>query len=250
VRLEVGAPVRIASLEAMPEPGTAARIATTYPHLAEDLRAGDRVLLDDGAMELRVESTEPAPAGSGDIDCRVISGGELRERKGVNLPGATLRVPALTPKDEADLAFGIARGVDLIALSFVRTPEDIRHAKRVMKHLGGRQPLIAKIEKPQAVDALEAIVRVSDGIMVARATWEWSSARRRSQRCRGGQSASRTGEASGHHRDPDAGIDDDQPLARPGPRPATSPMPSSTAPTRLCSRERRQSGPIRSRPSR
>lgn len=168
VRLDAGATVRIASLDAMPEPGTAERIATTYPHLAEDLRPGDRVLLDDGAMELRVESTDPAPSGSGDVVCRVINGGVLRERKGVNLPGANLRVPALTPKDEADLAFGVAHGVDLVALSFVRTPEDVRHAKRVITRLGGRQPVIAKIEKPEAVAALEAIVRVSDGIMVAR----------------------------------------------------------------------------------
>jgi len=168
VRLDAGAIVRIAALDAMPEPGTAARIATTYPHLAEDLRPGDRVLLDDGAMELRVESAEPAPTGSGDVVCRVVQGGELRERKGVNLPGAKLRVPALTAKDEEDLAFGIAHGVDLVALSFVRTPDDIRHAKRVIRSRGGRQPVIAKIEKPQAVEALEAIIRVSDGIMVAR----------------------------------------------------------------------------------
>ncbi len=168
VRLDPGATIRIASVEAMPAPGTAARIATTYPHLAEDLHVGDRILLDDGAMELQVEALDLPETGPGDVICRVLHGGLLRERKGINLPGATLRIAALTAKDEADLAFGIAHGVDLIALSFVRSAQDLRHAKSVIRRLGGRQPLIAKIEKPQAVDNLEAIVRVGDGIMVAR----------------------------------------------------------------------------------
>ena len=141
------------------KPGTAAEISTTYPYLAEDLRVGDKILLDDGALELRVESTEPAGSGTGYVMCRVVFGGLLRERKGVNVPGAALRVPALTEKDEADLAFGVENGVDFVALSFVRSVNDLRRARGVIRQLGGRQPLIAKIEKPQAVDALEAIIR-------------------------------------------------------------------------------------------
>ena len=168
IQLEPGATIRISASGSDTKPGTAEEISTTYPYLAEDLKIGDRILLDDGALELRVESTEPAASGPGYVTCRVVFGGLLRERKGVNLPGADLRVPALTEKDEADLAFGIEHGVDLVALSFVRSVNDLRRARSMIRQLGGRQPLIAKIEKPQAVKALEAIVRGSDGIMVAR----------------------------------------------------------------------------------
>lgn len=168
INLESGATLRLGFSGPDAKPGTSEEITTTYPFLAEDLKPGDRVLLDDGALELKVESTHPSASGPGHVTCRVVFGGLLRERKGVNLPGAALRVPALTEKDEADLAFGIEHGVDVIALSFVRSVDDLRRAKSVIRRLGGRQPLIAKIEKPQAVTALEDIVRASDGIMVAR----------------------------------------------------------------------------------
>jgi pyruvate kinase len=168
IHLEPGATIRIGATGPNTRPGTAEEISTTYSYLAEDLEVGDRILLDDGALELRVEATEPALSGPGYVTCRVVFGGLLRERKGVNLPGANLRVPALTEKDEADLAFGIEHGVDLIALSFVRSADDLRRARSMIRKLGGRQPLIAKIEKPQAVKALESIIRASDGIMVAR----------------------------------------------------------------------------------
>lgn len=167
VRLEPGALMTIVA-GGDEFPGTAGRVWTSYERLAEDVAAGDQVLLDDGAMALRVETVRRSDGGAGEVVCRVVDGGLLRPQKGINLPGVALSVPALTAKDEADLAFGVAQGVDLVALSFVRAPEDLRRARAAIRTLGGRQPLIAKIEKPQAAQRLEAIVRASDGIMVAR----------------------------------------------------------------------------------
>ena len=147
--------------------GTAERFSTSYDRLGSDVKTGDIVLLDDGHLELRVE-TVARSRGFDDVRCRVVIGGRLSERKGVNLPGTAVSAPALTEKDLADLAFAIGEGVDLIALSFVRRPEDLRLAKQEIRRLGGRQPLIAKIEKPQAVERLPEIVRAADGVMVAR----------------------------------------------------------------------------------
>ena len=156
VRLERGAQLTLTS---EPVLGTAARIAHNYPPLARDVRPGERVLLDDGLIELRVERTEGE-----EVRCRVVSGGLLRDQKGMNLPGAKLSTPALTEKDKRDLAFGLELGVDLFALSFVRSAEDVREAKR----LAGSVPVIAKIEKPEALDELGAVLAACDGAMVAR----------------------------------------------------------------------------------
>jgi pyruvate kinase len=144
-------------------PGTAQRISTTYPHLAEDVRPGDRLLVDDGLIELRVLSTDG-------VRCRaeVVEGGALGEHKGINLPGVALRAEALSEKDRADLAFGISHGVDYVALSFVRTAEDIAACRGEMERIGRVVPVIGKIEKPEAIERLDAILAAADGVMVAR----------------------------------------------------------------------------------
>lgn len=139
------------------------RITTNYTHMVEDVRSDDRILLDDGHLELVVQSVE----GSAVITT-VDQGGLLTSRKGINLPGVRLQIPAMTEKDEEDLKFAIALGVDTVALSFVRRPEDVEQCREQMRHHGRVVPIVAKIEKPQAIDNLAAIVEVSDGIMVAR----------------------------------------------------------------------------------
>jgi pyruvate kinase len=139
-------------------------ISTTYDHLARDVRAGDRILLDDGNLELSVASSD----GRGTVETTVVYGGALRSNKGMNLPGTRLSAPALTEKDRADLAFGVKNGVDYIALSFVRQAADVEEAKALIRVLGGTAPLVAKIEKREAVDDLPQILEVTDGVMVAR----------------------------------------------------------------------------------
>jgi pyruvate kinase len=160
-------PGALATITTEPVLGTAERFSTTYDRLGTDVQAGDTVLLDDGRLELRVESIDRSAAYD-HVRCRVVIGGQLGERKGINLPGTEVSAPALTEKDRNDLAFAVASGVDLIALSFVRRPEDLRQARQEIRRLGGNQPLIAKIEKPQAVARLPEIVRAADGVMVAR----------------------------------------------------------------------------------
>jgi pyruvate kinase len=144
-------------------PGTATRISTTFPSLARELSPGARILLSDGLIELRVRGVRGK-----DVLCDVINGGMLGEHKGINLPGAALSIPALTDKDRKDLEFGIEHGVDAIALSFVRTAADIKEAKKIILSHGADVPVIAKLEKPQAIDHLEEILEASDGVMVAR----------------------------------------------------------------------------------
>ncbi len=143
--------------------GTEERISVSYPRLMKDLRTGDSVLLDDGRLELKV-----LRKNAHSLTCRVIRGGVLRSRKGVNLPGARLSIPSITDKDKQDILFGIAQGVDYVALSFVRTAEDIRTTRRFIRKFGANIPIIAKIEKPEAVMNLDEIIRAADGIMVAR----------------------------------------------------------------------------------
>ncbi len=143
--------------------GTASVIATTYPELARDVEPGSRVLLADGLIELRVRALH-----GDDVECEVINGGLLGEHKGINLPGTAMSVPAISEKDMADIAFGLKHGVDAIAASFIRTAEDVLTAKRYMSSKGGNLPVIAKLEKPQAIEHLEEIFDVADGVMVAR----------------------------------------------------------------------------------
>jgi pyruvate kinase len=143
--------------------GDAREVSTNYSGLARDVKAGARILLDDGAIELAVESTTDT-----DVVTRVINGGTLSERKGINLPGVSLPIPSLTDKDRRDLQWAVREGADYIALSFVRRPEDCAEAKALIKAAGGSAPLVAKIEKAEAIDHLEEIVDAADAVMVAR----------------------------------------------------------------------------------
>jgi pyruvate kinase len=143
--------------------GTSQLLSTTYPYLAEDVKPGDRILIDDGLLELKVLTTDGVR-----LTARVIEGGLLGEHKGINLPGVALRTEAMSEKDKADLAFGLAAGVDLVALSFVRTPEDVRLCRSLMERAGRTVPVIAKIEKPEALDRIDEILAAADGLMVAR----------------------------------------------------------------------------------
>ncbi|MGK7872650.1 MAG: pyruvate kinase [Xenococcaceae cyanobacterium] len=139
-------------------------VSIDYPYLAEEAEPGAQVLLDDGLLELKVEEI----AGQA-VKCKIIEGGILKSRKGVNLPSLILRLPSLTDKDKQDLEFGISQGVDWVSLSFVRRAEDIRTLKEFLKQKGAQTtPVMAKIEKPQAIANLEAIVAECQGIMVAR----------------------------------------------------------------------------------
>jgi len=138
-------------------------ISTPYRGIVNDLSAGDKVLIDDGLMELKVLSKDKAH-----LYCKVISGGVLGEHKGINLPGVTNSIPSLTKKDKEDLKVGIRAGVDFVAISFVRSVRDVLALKRFLKRRGVAIPVIAKIEKPQALDELEGILDVCEGIMVAR----------------------------------------------------------------------------------
>ncbi|GGG11621.1 pyruvate kinase [Rhodococcoides trifolii] len=143
--------------------GTHDRVSTTYKELALDAKEGDRLLVDDGKVGLVVTGVE-----GNDVLCRVTEGGPVSNNKGVSLPGMDVSVPAMSEKDTADLEFALALGVDFIALSFVRSPADIELVHSVMDRVGRRVPVIAKIEKPEAVDNLEAIVLAFDAVMVAR----------------------------------------------------------------------------------
>jgi len=143
--------------------GTHDRVSTTYKGLAADARAGDRLLIDDGKVGLRVTEVD-----GNDVVCRVTEGGPVSNNKGLSLPGMNVSVPALSEKDLADLEFALKLSVDVIALSFVRSPADIDGVHRVMEKVGVKLPVVAKLEKPEAVDNLEAIVLAFDGVMVAR----------------------------------------------------------------------------------
>ncbi|MFT3715389.1 MAG: pyruvate kinase [Gordonia sp. (in: high G+C Gram-positive bacteria)] len=143
--------------------GTHDRVSTTYKQLAADAKAGDRLLVDDGKVGLTVEEVD-----GDDVVCRVTEGGKVSNNKGLSLPGMAISVPALSEKDISDFEFALKLGVDMVALSFVRSPGDIELVHEVMDRVGRRVPVIAKLEKPEAVENLEAIVLAFDAIMVAR----------------------------------------------------------------------------------
>jgi pyruvate kinase len=143
--------------------GTKDRVGTTYKGLPGDCKAGDRILIDDGKVTVQVTSVTKT-----DVVTKVIEPGAVSNNKGINLPGVAVSVPALSEKDVEDLRWGLKAGADFIALSFVRSADDIKDVHRIMDEEGIRVPVIAKIEKPQAVANLEGIVAAFDGIMVAR----------------------------------------------------------------------------------
>src|SRR6476620_2134721 len=143
--------------------GSHDRVSTTYKQLADDARQGDRLLVDDGKVGLVVDSID-----GNDVICTVTEGGPVSNNKGISLPGMNVSVPALSEKDIADLEFALKLGVDLVALSFVRSPADVELVHEVMDRVGRRVPVIAKLEKPEAIENLEAIGLAFDAIMVAR----------------------------------------------------------------------------------
>src|SRR3954454_220895 len=143
--------------------GTPDRVSCTYPKLPQEVKVGDRLLIDDGKVAVEVSAVE-----GNDIRCLVTEGGPVSNNKGVSLPNVAVSVPAMSDKDEADLRFALSLGVDLIALSFVRSPDDIKLVHQIMAEEKRTLPVIAKVEKPEAVEHLEAIVMAFDGVMVAR----------------------------------------------------------------------------------
>jgi pyruvate kinase len=167
-RLQDGKPVSLKRGESLSlaigdDIGGPGRVFTTYGELAQKVSKGDRLLLDDGRVELEVESATPR-----EIRTRVIDGGELGEHKGINAPRVALRSD-MTEKDKRDLSFGLALGVDMVALSFVQSADDVTRVRAILIHEGRpKVPLIAKIERPEAIDRLEEILDASDAVMVAR----------------------------------------------------------------------------------
>ena len=160
VTVETGSRVTIT---VRPVEGTAALISTTFKDLPREVQAGSRILLSDGLIELRVIKVR-----GDDVECQVINGGALGQHQGINLPGAALSIPALTEKDRKDLDFGLDHGVDMVALSFVRSAGDVESVQQLVAAKGRSVPVIAKLEKPQALEQLEAIFEAADGVMVAR----------------------------------------------------------------------------------
>ena len=160
VHLRVGDPFTITTKEIA---GTAERVSTTYTALPHDVRPGDRILLSDGLIELRV-----LDAGDDAVRTEVVFGGDLREHQGINLPGVNVSAPALTAKDAIDLEFGLKQDVDYVAISFVRRATDVQKVKDRIAVAGHSTPVIAKIEKPEALDELAAILETADALMVAR----------------------------------------------------------------------------------
>lgn len=160
VRLEGGAELRITSEDII---GDAGRFSANYPLLAREVRPGDRILISDGEIELQVIDTNDT-----DVIARVVHGGVLGEHKGINLPGAQISIPSITEKDIADLRFGIEHDIDIVAQSFVRSADDCRRARELITEFSSHARLIAKIEKPEAVENFTDILKAADGVMVAR----------------------------------------------------------------------------------
>ncbi len=166
--LENGQPVELVAgqrfvITTEPIVGDAHRVSTTYRALPLDVRPRDRILLSDGLIELVVTGHTDT-----EVETEVVHGGRLREHQGINLPGVRVSAPAATEKDLADLAFGLEQGVDYVALSFVRRASDVREVKEFIRRAGKQTPVIAKIERPEALDVLPEILAEADGIMVAR----------------------------------------------------------------------------------
>ena len=160
IELKSGQETVVTSKEVL---GTPEKFQTQYEELPKDVKPGERILLDDGALELEVVS-----ASGDEIRTRVVRGGFLKNHKGMNLPGVSVSAPSVTPKDLDDLKVGLAEGVDFVALSFVRRAEDMNPVREALKRAYSQARLIATLEKPEAIDAIAGIITKADGIMVAR----------------------------------------------------------------------------------
>jgi len=160
VMLEAGAPFTLTTRQVL---GSRQEVSVDYPHLTEDVQRGDRLLLSDGDLELEVIGTTGE-----DVHCRVITGGTLASRKGINLPARSITTPTVTDKDRDDLAFGLRHGVDYVAQSFVRTAADVLEVRGMIQDHGSTVPLIAKIETQDALTSIDEIIDSVDGVMVAR----------------------------------------------------------------------------------
>ena len=168
IAVAVGQSVQLRALQPSVEveaapPASAREIPISYPHLTRDVRAGSRILINDGLIELITDRITDDV-----VECSVLTGGTITSHKGINLPGTTVSAPTLTDRDRTDMRFGVEQGVDYVALSFVRGPQDVDTARGVLEGFGGRIPLIAKIERAEAVAALDGILDRADGVMIAR----------------------------------------------------------------------------------
>ena len=159
VWVSTGHSLTLSTQEVPPE----GQVPVTYPHLPSDVKPGDRILIDDGRIELIVENSS-----EGTVACTVVTPGVIKSHKGMNLPGVAVSAPTLGEKDRADLIFGLGHGVDYVALSFVRRPEDVTEAREFITARSADVSLIAKIERPEAVERLAEILQVADGIMIGR----------------------------------------------------------------------------------
>ena len=222
--------------------GTADGVSVNYPGLARDVTPGAHLYLADGALVLTIlEKSESS------IRTRVEVGGLLRAEQGINYPDGTLGIATVTPRDFEHLAFGLEHGIDWVAVSFVRAAEDVASVKRFMAARGANVPVMAKIEKHEALDSIDEILKVGrrpDGR--ARRPRHRNSARTSPARAKGSDRARQPRLEAGRHRDADARVDDRQSRGRRAPKRPTSQTPSSTEPTRSCSRPRRRAAPIRS----
>ncbi len=147
-----------------PVPGNAQRVSISFPDLAGDLKPGDLLLVDDGDVELRVEKL----GHHGDIHCRIVQGGTLSSRRGINLPGIRVSLPSVTDKDKQDVAFAVEQDIDFLALSFVQSAADVRSLKQLLSDGDADMPIIAKIEKEGALKDIDAIIQEAYGVMIAR----------------------------------------------------------------------------------
>ena len=177
VTLETGASFILTTEEIE---GDASKVSITYKGLPEDVDRGSTILIDDGLIGLKVVSRTDK-----EIRCEVVNGGELGEKKGVNVPNVAVRLPAITEKDKDDIRFGVEQGIDFIAASFVRNAECVLEIKAFLKELGAPYtPVIAKIENAEGIHNIDEIIRAADGIMVARGDLAWRSRPRRFPTCR------------------------------------------------------------------
>jgi pyruvate kinase len=161
--IDVAADQRVRLLPALVASSSSTDIPVTYQYLTRDVQPGARVLIDDGLIELTVNRI-----AGGAVECTVVTGGRITSHKGINLPGTRINAPTLTDKDREDLRFGVAQGVDYVALSFVRDAEDVVAAQKLIAECGGDVPVIAKIERPEAIHSLGGILDQAEGVMVAR----------------------------------------------------------------------------------